>query len=258
MIFASLSYLFSFLLILGGLLCLILGFKLVRSRTRSAQSKSTFSGKFGGAEFTIGAGSLAALSMAMSILWVAGGVYTKPKLAYVMDGQGETVHVSAIKVPRAIDENVQRQIAPANEDAAMAAAARKEDTWRQATWEKKPFGSQREKLAQLPGSASAPPPPPPRPEEHGPQLRLMSAPSPRYPAEALRSGIGGEVLVEMTVGTDGKVSDAKVVRSNANQVFDQAALDAVARWKFEPTESKVTTRRTLAFSAAPPEENGPR
>lgn len=253
MIFASLSYLFSFLLILGGLLCLILGFKLVRSRTRPAQSKSTFSGKLGGAEFTIGAGSLAALSMAMSILWVAGGVYTKPKLAYAMDGDGETVQVSAIKVPRATDEHLQRQVIPANKDAAMAAAAR-EDTWRQSAREKNPLTSEREELAQLTAAASTTQ----WPEEHGPELRLITSPSPRYPAEALRSGTQGEVLVEMTVGTDGKVSDAKVVRSNPGQVFDQAALDAVARWKFEPTESEVKTRRTLAFRATPSEEFQPR
>ena len=80
-----------------------------------------------------------------------------------------------------------------------------------------------------------------------PTLRAMSTPAPRYPAEALRSGTSGEVLVEITVGTDGSVTDARVLRANPPRVFDREALNAVKRWRFEPISSPTTTRRTLAF-----------
>jgi protein TonB len=79
-------------------------------------------------------------------------------------------------------------------------------------------------------------------------LRLVSSPAPRYPPEALRAGTSGEVLVEITVGTDGSVTSARVVRATPPRVFDREALNAVRRWKFEPIDAATTTRRTLAFN----------
>ena len=77
---------------------------------------------------------------------------------------------------------------------------------------------------------------------------MVSAPAPRYPPEALRAGTAGEVLVEITVGTDGSVTSARVVRATPPRVFDREALNAVRRWKFEPIDAATTTRRTLAFN----------
>jgi TonB family protein len=56
---------------------------------------------------------------------------------------------------------------------------------------------------------------------------------PVYPAVAKSARIGGTVLVEATIGPDGKVADARIVRSVP--LLDQAALDAVRRWEYEPT-----------------------
>ena len=81
-----------------------------------------------------------------------------------------------------------------------------------------------------------------------PTLRAVSTPAPRYPADALRSGTSGEVLLELTVGTDGSVTDARVLRATPARTFDREALNAVKRWKFEPISSPTTTRRTLAFA----------
>ena len=79
-------------------------------------------------------------------------------------------------------------------------------------------------------------------------LRAVSTPAPRYPPEALRSGTQGEVLVEITVGTDGSVTNARVVRATPARVFDREALNAVRRWRFEPLDAPVTTRRTIGFN----------
>ena len=81
-----------------------------------------------------------------------------------------------------------------------------------------------------------------------PSLKAVSTPSPRYPPEALRAGTSGEVLVEITIGTDGSVTNARVVRATPARVFDREALNAVRRWKFEPIDAPTTTRRTLAFN----------
>lgn len=56
---------------------------------------------------------------------------------------------------------------------------------------------------------------------------------PVYPAIAQAAGVTGSVTIEATIGEDGKVSDAKVVRSVA--LLDQAALDAVRQWEYMPT-----------------------
>ena len=40
-------------------------------------------------------------------------------------------------------------------------------------------------------------------------------------------------MIEATIGEDGKVLDAKVVRSIP--LLDQAALDAVRQWEYRPT-----------------------
>lgn len=80
------------------------------------------------------------------------------------------------------------------------------------------------------------------------QLRAISTPAPRYPPEALRAGTAGEVLVEFTVGTDGSVTSARVVRSTPARVFDREAVNAARRWKFAPVSEPITTRRTIGFN----------
>ncbi len=79
-------------------------------------------------------------------------------------------------------------------------------------------------------------------------LRPISTPAPRYPVEALRAGQSGEVQVEFTVAADGSVTSARVVRADPPRVFDREAVNAVKRWRFEPTGAPVTTRRTIGFN----------
>jgi TonB family protein len=56
---------------------------------------------------------------------------------------------------------------------------------------------------------------------------------PVYPAMAKSAGVAGAVIIEATIGPDGKVIDAKVLRSVP--LLDQAALDAVRQWEYKPT-----------------------
>jgi len=56
---------------------------------------------------------------------------------------------------------------------------------------------------------------------------------PVYP-DAARSGrVQGVVIIEATIGANGRVIDTKILRSVA--MLDQAALDAVKQWEFTPT-----------------------
>jgi protein TonB len=54
-----------------------------------------------------------------------------------------------------------------------------------------------------------------------------------YPAIASQAGVEGVVILEVRIGTDGLVEEAHVLRSIP--LLDQAALDAVKQWQFEPT-----------------------
>ena len=55
---------------------------------------------------------------------------------------------------------------------------------------------------------------------------------PVYPAGALSDQARGTVVVEATIGVDGKVASAKVIRSIPQ--LDEAALEAVRQWEFLP------------------------
>jgi TonB family protein len=57
--------------------------------------------------------------------------------------------------------------------------------------------------------------------------------TPVYPAIAKSARVGGSVVIEATIGPDGKVIDAKVVKSIP--MLDQAALDAVQQWEYSPS-----------------------
>ena len=55
---------------------------------------------------------------------------------------------------------------------------------------------------------------------------------PAYPAEAKRQGVEGLVLMEITLNEKGEVWDARVQRGEPQ--LQQAALEAVRRWRFSP------------------------
>jgi len=57
---------------------------------------------------------------------------------------------------------------------------------------------------------------------------------PVYPAGALPLHAQGAVLIEAVIGPDGKVQDARVLHS-VLALLDQAALDAVRQWAYEPS-----------------------
>jgi TonB family protein len=56
---------------------------------------------------------------------------------------------------------------------------------------------------------------------------------PVYPPIAQSARVAGVVILEIRIEADGSVSDAKVLRSIP--LLDQAALDCVKQWKYEPT-----------------------
>jgi protein TonB len=88
-------------------------------------------------------------------------------------------------------------------------------------------------------SSEPPPPPPPTPTapvrpggDLRPPTRTRNV-QPVYPAIAQSARVQGVVVIEAVIGTDGKVRDARVLRSIP--LLDQAALDAVRQWEYTPS-----------------------
>ena len=65
-------------------------------------------------------------------------------------------------------------------------------------------------------------------------LKLVREVPPSYPREAERQGLSGWVDVEFTVAPNGTTQDVVVRGAQPLRTFDQSAIDAVKRWRFEP------------------------
>jgi protein TonB len=76
--------------------------------------------------------------------------------------------------------------------------------------------------------------------------KLLSSVKPVYPPEAKAKGIKGNVILEARIDEAGTVTDVKVLRSVAG--LDQAAVDAVKQWRYEPLNKPVVLAVTIRFA----------
>lgn len=78
--------------------------------------------------------------------------------------------------------------------------------------------------------------------------------NPDYPQRALSRGIEGWVQVQFTITEQGSVADAVVVDSDPKNIFDEAALRAISRWRYNPmveggvAQARVGMQTILRFS----------
>ena len=84
-------------------------------------------------------------------------------------------------------------------------------------------------------------PPPPPPERRDPvrvggtirQPQKIREVAPVYPSIAQAARVQGIVIIEATIGPDGQVVNARILRSVP--LLDEAALAAVRQWQYTPT-----------------------
>ena len=91
-------------------------------------------------------------------------------------------------------------------------------------------------MTDQPHDSVAPPPPPPAPVRVGGAIRQPTKTKdarPVYPPIAQSARVQGVVIIEAIIGPDGRVQEAKVLRSIP--LLDAAALDAVRQWQYTPT-----------------------
>ena len=86
-------------------------------------------------------------------------------------------------------------------------------------------------------SKPAPRTPAPAAAPRGPSRAavVLSQVAPRFPARATRAGISsGAVTLEYTVDRTGAVRDARVVKADPPGLFDDVALRAIEKWRYQP------------------------
>jgi len=67
------------------------------------------------------------------------------------------------------------------------------------------------------------------------ELVPITSPAPTYPIGAMNDGVFGTVMLELVVGTDGRVLDVKVIHTSGDRRLDAAAREQVLRnWRFAP------------------------
>jgi len=94
-----------------------------------------------------------------------------------------------------------------------------------------------------------------RPAQRAPEIRTVQVSeltrinyvAPKYPRAAQRRNVTGSVDVGFTVAKDGTVTDLRILDSTPGSIFDDAALEAVAEWRFAPAmeNGQPVERRTV-------------
>ena len=79
---------------------------------------------------------------------------------------------------------------------------------------------------------------------------LVERVDPKFPPQAIRDEIAsGSVTVKFTVQTDGSVTNPTVIDAKPRRgIFDDAALRAVAKWKFQPIPAPRDTSVVVDFN----------
>lgn len=79
------------------------------------------------------------------------------------------------------------------------------------------------------------------------KLELVDMKPPIYPPRCLRMGIEGRVKVRVLVGENGRPQEVALGLSSGDAALDQAAMDAVREWRFEPARRNGVPVRAWAI-----------
>jgi len=77
---------------------------------------------------------------------------------------------------------------------------------------------------------------------------LVSSRPPVFPPRAMRQGTVGWVHMGFTIGTDGSVSDIKVLAAEPLGIFEREAIKALEQWRFEPSSKSIRALQRFDFT----------
>ena len=66
-------------------------------------------------------------------------------------------------------------------------------------------------------------------------------PAPEYPKRAIRRGWEGRVMLRVRVESNGLPSAVELEKSSGRKILDEAAIETVKKWRFEPAKAGAMT-----------------
>ena len=79
--------------------------------------------------------------------------------------------------------------------------------------------------------------------------RFLHNPPPQYPWQARRMGIEGRVVLQVEILQNGSAGRIEIRRSSGHELLDQAAIEAVGGWRFDP--ARVAGEPITAWAEVP-------
>ena len=77
------------------------------------------------------------------------------------------------------------------------------------------------------------------------ERKLLTRVEPEYPEALWKRSIGGTVRLKVTIAATGNVENAELL--GGNPVLGDAAIAAVAKWKYAPAASRTTAEVSIPF-----------
>ena len=77
------------------------------------------------------------------------------------------------------------------------------------------------------------------------ERKLISRVEPAYPEELRKRAIGGTVRLKVTIAANGTVYNTQLL--GGNPVLGDAAIAAVAKWKYAPAAAQTTVEVSILF-----------
>ena len=78
--------------------------------------------------------------------------------------------------------------------------------------------------------------------------RILNKVEPDYPEDARQDGAVGTVGVKIEVLENGRPGDVQLVSSSGRQSFDEAAMQAVRKWRFVPAQEAASGQPIRCFT----------
>ncbi|MDI9239662.1 energy transducer TonB [Lysobacter sp. LF1] len=104
--------------------------------------------------------------------------------------------------------------------------------------------------------AACQPAQPPAPPVPTTELLAVDTPPPSYPEELLCDNVGGQVVLQLSIGTDGRPASVEVFRGSGVAALDKAALEGVRGWRFKPATrdgQPLTSKLQVPVNFHPPQ-----
>ena len=80
---------------------------------------------------------------------------------------------------------------------------------------------------------------------------ILSRAEPSYPESARQAGQQGSVVLKIQILTNGRPGEISVYQSSGYDLLDDAAIRAIAKWRFVPAKDRLTGQPIVCYTTMP-------